>query len=122
MLKSHMPASSDFDWQQLNQLAGEDPDFETDLLALFLADAEASLSRIEGAIASQNSQSVADTAHSLRGSSANVGARALSAVARQLEQIASEGRLTGARSLLQQLQVHCQGIHRQLEARGSKRL
>lgn len=122
MLKSHMPASSDFDWQQLNQLAGEDPDFETELLAIFLADAEASLSRIEGAIATQNSQSIADTAHSLRGSSANVGARALAAVARQLEQAASQGRLTGARSLLQQLHVHCQGIHRQLEARRSKRL
>ena len=34
MLKSQ--ATCDFDWQQLNQLAGEDADFEAELLAIFL--------------------------------------------------------------------------------------
>ncbi len=122
MIKSHIPTSSDFDWRQLNQLAGEDPDFEAELLALFLADAEISLSRIERAIATQNMQSLADTAHSLRGASANVGASALAAVARQLEQTVSQGCLTGARSLLMQLQVHYQGIHRQLESRRARQI
>lgn len=122
MFKSHVPTSSDFDWRQLNQLAGEDPDFETELLTIFLADADASLIRIEDAIAAQNSQSIADIAHSLRGSSANVGATALAAAACQLEQAASQDRLSGALKLLQQLHFHCQNVHHQLELRRSNQL
>ena len=38
-------------WQQLRQLAGEDADFEAELLAMFLTDASSSLIQLEQAIA-----------------------------------------------------------------------
>ncbi|MGB7250053.1 MAG: Hpt domain-containing protein [Phormidesmis sp.] len=100
----------DFDWQQLRQLAGEDANFEAELLAMFLEDAEASLVQIELAIAAQDTAQLEAIAHSLQGASANVGASALAQAARQLEQIARRGELTTAPNLLGQLRRDCQTI------------
>jgi histidine phosphotransfer protein HptB len=110
MLRSHVFPQFDFNWQQLRQLAGEDADFETELLAMFLKDAENSLRQLELAIATNSFKMIEEVAHSLRGSSANVGASALASVARQLEQNAQRGQIAGAYGLLQQLQAQCEGI------------
>lgn len=107
----------DFDWQQLSQLAGEDSEFEAELLNIFLQDAQDSLQKLERAIASKSLQAVEEAAHSLRGASANVGAIALATVALQLEQTAHEGDITNARSLLRQLNRHCQRIGAQFRSR-----
>lgn len=115
MFKSH--AACDFDWQQLSQLAGEDTDFEAELLAIFLQDAENSLGEIECAIADQDILAIEEAAHSLRGASANVGAKALAATAGQLEKIARSGKMTGAQTLLKQLTRHCRSVQTQLSVR-----
>ena len=114
MLKSQ--ATCDFDWQQLNQLAGEAADFEAELLAIFLQDAESSVGEIENAIAVKDILAIEEAAHSLRGASANVGAKALAAVAGQLEQVARSGKMTGARTLLKQLTRHCRNVQTQFQA------
>lgn len=101
---------TDFDWQQLQQLAGGDADFEVELLNMFLADAEDSVRQLEGAIASQSIKTIENVAHSLRGASANVGAKSLADVALQLEQTARSGKMTNARQLLQEVDIHCRKI------------
>ena len=106
---------AEFDWQQLRQLAGGDPEFEKELLTMFLDDAEASLRQLESAIASKSTTAIEDIGHSLRGASANVGASAMAAVARQLEQAAQKGKMTSASKLLQQLDTHCKKIRAQLQ-------
>lgn len=123
MITRYRPATPDFDWQQLRQLAGEDTDFEAELIEMFLQDAERSLRDLERAIAHRNLQAVEDIAHSLRGASANVGASALALVASQLEQIARNGQLTGGltdthsemQGLLQRIYAHCQRIRIHLQ-------
>ncbi|MEL7141781.1 MAG: Hpt domain-containing protein [Cyanobacteria bacterium J06643_4] len=110
MLTSHIAGPIEFDWQQLRQLAGEDAGFEAELLTIFLQDTENSLRELEGAIAAQNAETVEQVAHSLRGSSANVGASALAAVAFQLEQMARRGDLSSANMLLQKLNQQCRSI------------
>ena len=114
-------ASSEFDWQQLKQLAGEDTAFEAELLQMFLQDAQSGFEALEKAIASRNVQAVEEIAHSLRGASANVGAIALAAAARQLETLARSGQLidqfTEARALLRQMIHHCQSIQNYLRSR-----
>ena len=117
MLRSQTVSSCGFDWHQLSQLAGEDTDFEAELLTIFLQDAKTSLNQLEGAIAQQYIQATEETAHSLRGASANVGAKALAATAAQLEQIARSGSLTGARTLLQQIRRHCHSVQAHLQSR-----
>lgn len=127
----------DFDWQRLKQLADEDTDFEAELLALFLQDAERSLKDLERAIASRRLQAIEDIAHSLRGASANVGASALALVASQLEQVARSGQLTNSpanplvsppadtladiQGLLQQIRMHAQSIQIYLHSTPSKK-
>ncbi|MGB3573433.1 MAG: Hpt domain-containing protein [Phormidesmis sp.] len=113
----HSSSLCDFDWQQLRQLAGEDSEFESELLDIFLQDAQDSLQKLESAIASKSIQVVEEVAHSLRGASANVGASALAAVALQLEQAARGGDITSARSLLRQLNRHCQRIRTQFKSK-----
>ncbi len=121
MSKSHLfehPITEpDFDWQQLKQLAGEDATFEVELLEMFLSDAESSLKRLEQALAAHSIQTIEDTAHSLRGASANVGAIALARSVRRLEQTARSGHLTEAQTLLQEIDRHCQKVRAYLHSR-----
>ncbi|MEL6491917.1 MAG: Hpt domain-containing protein [Cyanobacteria bacterium J06634_6] len=117
MLTRQTLSSRDFDWQQLRQLAGEDSDFEIELLTIFLQDAESSLGKLDRAIALSNSQAIEEAAHSLQGASANVGARALAATANQLEQRARNGNINGATLLLQQLRQQCKAVQMQFLSR-----
>ena len=117
MVRGYPFAQSDFDWQRLRQLAGEDTDFEAELLAVFLSDAEGSLKELEKAIAHQDIQAVEEIAHTLRGAGANVGASALALTARQLEHIAHSGEITAAQTLLQEMRSHCQKIRAQSQIR-----
>lgn len=119
MSKRQTISSRDFDWQQLRQLAGEDSEFEAELLAIFLQDAEGSLAALEQAIASASPQSIEDVAHSLRGASANVGAKALAATALQIEQQARSGNIGNAAALLQQLKQQCKAVQVQFLSRRS---
>ncbi len=81
MLKGLPSVQPDFDWQRLDQLADEDPDFAAELLAMFLQDAEESLTNLDQAVERRSLQTIGDIAHALRGASANVGAGAISAIA-----------------------------------------
>jgi HPt (histidine-containing phosphotransfer) domain-containing protein len=114
--KQQSALSTDFDWQQLRQLAGGDTEFEVELLKIFLVDAEGSLRQLEQAIASKSIETIEDIAHSLRGASANVGAKSLADAAFQLEQTARSGKITNARTLLQQMNVHCQSIQSHVQS------
>ena len=104
------PVSPNFDWHQLNQLAGEDPNFAIELLAIFLKDAQNSLTLLERAIAAQSTQAIEEAAHALRGASVNVGANAIAQIAQQLEQSARSGRVAQARERLQQLRDRIQTL------------
>ena len=121
MLRSSSSARLDFDWQQLRQLAGGDTHFERELIAIFLEDTEATLKQLGQAIADQNIPVIAELAHTLRGSSANVGACALAQTARQLEQLVPNSQranslanpFSEASRLLSQMHYHYQSIQSQ---------
>ena len=114
--KQQSALSTDFDWQQLRQLAGGDTEFGVELLKIFLVDAEGSLRQLEQAIASKSIKNIEDIAHSLRGASANVGAKSLADVAFQLEQTARNGEMTNARIFLQQMNAHCQSLQTHMQS------
>ena len=114
MLKGLSSIQPDFDWQRLNQLADEDPDFATELLAMFLKDAESSLAKIDRAVEQRSHQIVEDVAHALRGASANVGANTMAAVAMRLEDIAGCAELSEAQGLLQLLYDQCKMLRTEI--------
>lgn len=71
-----------------------------DLGELFLRDARARLQTLESAMASRDAAEVARTAHALKGSASNLGARRLSALCAELEKQGKTAQLTDAASVL----------------------
>ena len=80
---------------------GNDIDFVKELVDTYLADAPAQLDGMAQAIEADNAASLVRPAHTLKSSSATVGAMRLSAVARELEMAGRSGLLeASARDLL----------------------
>jgi HPt (histidine-containing phosphotransfer) domain-containing protein len=67
-----------------------------DLLRTFLDTAADSFAQVESAILSGNGEALVRAAHTLKSSSANVGAQALSGYYRELEKFGREGRIDEA--------------------------
>ena len=78
-------AEAPVDLQALRELVGDDTDFQRELIETFIASGDATLAQIVEALASQDFATLRKSAHSLKGASANIRARALSAAAKDLE-------------------------------------
>lgn len=72
----------------------------TALVDAFEADSHRRLGSLRAALASADRDGAREAAHSLKGSSLNVGARALASVALAAEQAARDGRLEEVAALL----------------------
>lgn len=97
--------ATNFDPEQLEQLAGGDKAFEKELLQMFVGDTENCLSQLSTAINLKNQTAVCELAHYIKGASANVGATGMSVAASKLETLAKQGNLSSASDSLKQLQV-----------------
>ena len=90
--------------EQLRFLEDEDqPNVVAELLALFIEHAPPKLQTIREALESGDLAAVKRAAHSLKGSSANVGARGMQQICERLEHGATADRLSEARALVAQL-------------------
>ena len=76
-----------------------EPDVLAQVLRLFLADAPARIKKLRQAWTSGDAKGVQQAAHSLKGSAGNVGALALLAVCRELDDKARSGDLGGTEPL-----------------------
>lgn len=74
--------------EYLNQVSEGDQDFESELIALFIDDANQHIQAAEMAAASRNFKALEREAHHLKGSSGNVGAQVMQSIASELEQAA----------------------------------
>jgi HPt (histidine-containing phosphotransfer) domain-containing protein len=84
--------------ERLRALGGDDdPGFLRGLVEEFLAHAERSIDEMRAAVRAGDGARLADLAHGLKGSSANLGARRLSALASAVERAgrAGEARTAG---------------------------
>jgi HPt (histidine-containing phosphotransfer) domain-containing protein len=91
------------DWNQLTQLSEGNREFEMELMKLFFVETKTLLTLLADAIALQDIRQVEYIGHQLKGSSGNMGFRAMSQIAGQLEQEARQQNLSLASSLLQEL-------------------
>jgi len=78
-------------------------DLVGDVLRAFLEDADQQLARVEGALGQQDTKALAQCAHAMKSSSANLGATALSALYRRLEAHGRDNQIKEAALLLQQI-------------------
>jgi signal transduction histidine kinase/ligand-binding sensor domain-containing protein/DNA-binding response OmpR family regulator/HPt (histidine-containing phosphotransfer) domain-containing protein len=79
------------DWEQFVSLTDGDGAFAQQLVQLFIDSGDAALAQIRAALDREDWTTVGRAAHSYKGSSANVHARAASAAAARLEQAARAG-------------------------------
>lgn len=90
--------------QGLRELQEEDePDFLTELIDIYLEDASVLVAEIERKTKSGDLEGVRQVAHTLKGSSGNLGAMVLSKICYEMELCAKNGDLVGAQKVLPRL-------------------
>ncbi len=88
--------------ESLRSLSDEEtPDFFRNLVEEFRHHAELRLAELRHAAAAGDAELIYRSAHSLRGSAGNLGARSLSSTLAELQDLGRSGRLLGAGELLE---------------------
>lgn len=77
-------------------MVGDDPDFVGELVDEFLADAPVQLAAMRAAVEQGDAAELVRPAHTLKGTSANLGAALLAAECRAIEELAKSGAIDGA--------------------------
>ena len=80
-----------------------EPDAAVELIDLFLRDTPVKIQSLQSAIARSDALSLKETAHGLKGSASNLGARRLSRLCADLEKLAAAGKLAEAAELFGQV-------------------
>jgi two-component system, sensor histidine kinase and response regulator len=102
---------------ELLESTGDDRAFVEELVSTYLADAATQVADIRTAVESDDAAALVRPAHTLKSSSATVGAARLAAVARELEMAGRSGHLDGAtRSSVERVQAEWRAATGQLEA------
>ncbi len=97
------PAAPAVDLAHFQSISGGDPEFQRELIEVFLEQAEKNLRDLEAALARGDAPAVALLAHTLKGAAANLGANGVRAAAFELERIGQSGALETGASLLEAL-------------------
>jgi CheY-like chemotaxis protein len=110
------PEERPVDIEQIQELADGDTDFERELIEVFLSDSEEQMRGIEVALDEQDMEGVRRRAHTLKGSCANTGARAMQEIAFQMEQIGARKELDRAPEVYTELKLAFEQAHQYLQA------
>jgi CheY-like chemotaxis protein len=82
--------------EQIHAVSDGDVEFERDLIETFLSDSEEQIRNLEVALQEQDAEGIRSRAHTLKGSSANAGAKDMRELAYQLEKIGAGAELARA--------------------------
>lgn len=108
------------DWAMLSGLrefqAEGEPDLIQELVGLFKRETPSQIEAIRAAITARDAEQLRKAAHSLKGSSANLGVRLVSALGAELEKKGRSGAVEGADALLAQLEREYARACRALDA------
>ena len=96
------------DLAHLAQYTGGDPRLDAELLQMFAQQCTQTLRRFEALLAAPDARAWRETAHSLRGAAAGVGARDIADLAGCIEEIDSTGQPKKAAECLLQLESQCE--------------
>lgn len=98
--------------------AEDEPDLIVELINLYLKDAPVKLASMQEAVAEENVGSLGRAAHSLRGSSASIGAGHVAALCEKLERVDSTGQ---AAAIIDRLEQESEGARQALAAERRRR-
>ena len=104
------------DHQVFAQLAEQIGDALPTLISVFIDDLPSYIRSLKDAMSVQDASSVADIAHSIKGSASNFGAKRLIAVCSELEALGRTGKLTTGKSLMADVISECGLLRQALES------
>ena len=95
------------------------PSILSRVIQLYLDNSPGLISSIHRAVVDEDAKTLNESAHSLKSSSANLGAMQMAALSRELETLGRNGDLAPARQLLEQLDsefdMACSALTRELQ-------
>ncbi len=107
------------DWERLHQLSENNPEFELELLQIFVEDIQPRLELIKIAIASHDFEQIILQGHQIKGSSANMGVTTMHLAAEKLEQLAYKQERRGSSNLIVELEDFIKRIQEFLNCKDS---
>ena len=115
---AHMEASVDREvLARLRKLRDEDePDIVAELAGMFLEDARSRLDAVEEALQKGDAPAVERAAHTLKGGSGSMGAKGMSGLCAQLDDVGASGDLSQGSQLLGRIREELGRVERALEA------
>ncbi|MEH2297934.1 MAG: response regulator [Nostoc sp.] len=102
-------------WERLHQLSENNPEFELELLQIFVEDIQPRLEVIRIAIAAHDFGQIAREAHQIKGASANVGATTMHLAAEKLEQLAYNQERRGTTNFISELEEFVKRVQKFLK-------
>jgi HPt (histidine-containing phosphotransfer) domain-containing protein len=112
--RESVAASTLRELRELAELSGELGQFR-ELIDLFLRELESGLASMRKALAKEDAEGLGKLAHSLKGSSASMGAIMLASLCRILEELAKNTELQGATAQLKQIEREIYLVRETLE-------
>ncbi len=104
-------------FEDLKQMAGAD--FIGELIHTFLDDAPQLIAQLHGALAAGDAETFRRAAHSLKSNAASFGANRLSTLARELEMLGRENKLSEVGERLKVLEEAYQAVAQELKGMAS---
>ncbi|MHC5818511.1 MAG: response regulator [Nostoc sp.] len=98
------------DWERLHELSENNPEFELELVQIFVEDIQSRIEVVKTAIATHDFQELALQAHQIKGASANMGATTIYLVAQKLEQFAHNQEYPGTTNFISELEEYIKPI------------
>ncbi len=95
----------DIDWEQLHQVSEDDPEFELELLTMLAEDVKIHIAELRQAVVDRDPLAIAHEAHYIKGASANVGMIGITALASQIEQLATTKLIADTATLVEQMAI-----------------
>ncbi len=95
---------------RLGDTFGDDTEFVTEMYGIYVGDAGNRLSELDSAIAAADPEKIGEVAHALKGSSGNIGAERMSALAAELERVDSAQDLQQAQDLATALHTEFEAV------------
>jgi HPt (histidine-containing phosphotransfer) domain-containing protein len=117
---SHAPDSNVLDMhvvQALRELGGDDdPGLFDEVVELFLTDSKSNVGKLVAALAQRDAATMQRIAHTMKSSSANVGAMRLSKLCFEIEKLGRAGTCEGAQALVGEAAKHFEEVSAALSA------
>jgi HPt (histidine-containing phosphotransfer) domain-containing protein len=120
-MNSETPVIDDNVIAELRESVGGDESFVAELAATYLAEGPGYLQALEAAVASGDVAGAVRPAHTLKSSSASLGAMRLSEISRGIEYAAREGRADGLSAAVEEAKAAWEATVAAMQERGLAR-